>query len=200
MYISSHPPLHYSCLACKGPRGSMCIHVCNICEPYQVYNQFLYFGVLSNVSYNMLCQKGHTNTCLGPGRIFIWLGPTRPTPPSLHGLLVHTCLGTHLCWEPVWRYAVKIIHIQVDITFIIPKLIDGVPSRAKGAWWLKWLGIITLVPNEDEFPSRCGQEDLAVKKAWEGWGPAEWRCDLARGQIHSLSHWWSKLSSLYLKI
>ena len=27
----------------------------------------------------------------------------------------------------------KLQNIQVDMTFIIPKLIDGVPSRAKGA-------------------------------------------------------------------
>ena len=35
-----------------------------------------------------------------------------------------------------------------------------------------------------EFPCRCGQDDRAVKEAWEGWGPAEWRCGLARGTTH----------------
>ena len=45
----------------------------------------------------------------------------------------------------------------------------------------KWSGIVTLVPNDEEFPHRCRQEDHAVKKEWEGRGPGEWRCDLARG-------------------
>jgi hypothetical protein len=27
-----------------------------------------------------------------------------------------------------------------------------------------------LVPNEEEFPRRCGQEDRAMKEAWEGQG------------------------------
>ena len=56
--------------------------------------------------------------------IFIQLGPAPPTPPSLP--------------VPAWKLflignPVKIIKIKVDITFIIPKLIDGVPSHAKGA-------------------------------------------------------------------
>jgi hypothetical protein len=29
-------------------------------------------------------------------------------------------------------------------------------------------GIVTLVPNEQEFSRRCVQEDRAMKKAWEG--------------------------------
>ena len=39
----------------------------------------------------------------------------------------------------------------------------------------------TLVPNGEEFLRMCGQEDRVVKKAWEGRGPTEWRCDLAHG-------------------
>ena len=50
-------------------------------------------------------------------------------------------------------------------------------------------GIVTLVPNEEEFPCRCGQEVQAMKEAWEGWGPTEWRCDLAQGQL--LLHWYN---------
>ena len=43
-------------------------------------------------------------------------------------------------------------------------------------------GYCHMVPNEEEFPcSRCGQEDHAVKEVWRGRGPAECRCDLARG-------------------
>ena len=30
------------------------------------------------------------------------------------------------------------------------------------------MGIVTLVPNEEEFPSMCGQEGLTMKEAWEG--------------------------------
>lgn len=39
-----------------------------------------------------------------------------------------------------------------------------------------------LVPNE-EFPNRCKQEDQEVEEVWEGQGPTERRCDLARGTI-----------------
>ena len=44
--------------------------------------------------------------------------------------------------------------------------------------------IVTLVPHGEEFPRRCGQEDRAVKEVWEGWSPAEHKCDLARGSVH----------------
>ena len=38
--------------------------------------------------------------------------------------------------------------------------------------------IITLVPNREKFPCR---NDWTMKEAWEGRGPAEHKCDLARG-------------------
>ena len=41
-----------------------------------------------------------------------------------------------------------------------------------------------MVPNEENFPRMCGQEDWAVKEAWEGRGPAEHKCDLAQGARH----------------
>ena len=47
------------------------------------------------------------------------------------------------------------------------------------AYWLKWLGVVTLVPNEEKFPCMHGCEDQAVKEGWERQGLAEWRCDLA---------------------
>jgi hypothetical protein len=70
---------------------------------------------------------------MGPGldRIFVQLAPAPPTPSPLLGLLAHTCVGTLPCWEPMWQYPVKIINIQVDITLIIPKLIDRVPWHTK---------------------------------------------------------------------
>jgi hypothetical protein len=33
-------------------------------------------------------------------------------------------------------------------------------------------GIVTLVPNGEEFPRMCWQEDRAMKEAWEGAGPS----------------------------
>ena len=61
---------------------------------------------------------------------------------------------------------VQIINIQVDIVFVIPKLIDGVPSHAKGAEWFKWLGIqwvkwrgtVTLVPNGEDSHASAGKK------------------------------------------
>ena len=67
----------------------------------------------------------------GLGHVFIQLGPAPPMPPSI-ARLARTCVGTPPCWEPIWRYPIKITNIQVDITFVIPKSIDGVPSHAKG--------------------------------------------------------------------
>jgi hypothetical protein len=52
------------------------------------------------------------------------------------------------------------MNILVDITFVIPKLFDGVPSHAKGAW--RYLS--HWFPNEEEFPRKCGQEDQRVKE------------------------------------
>ena len=108
------------------------------------------------------------------------IGP-RPShaSPSLPKLPTPTCVGTLPRWEPMWQYPIKITDIQVDINFIIPKLIDGIPSHVKGAYWLKWPGIVTLLPNTEEFPCKCKQEGRAVKEVWEGWDPTEWRCDLA---------------------
>ena len=62
---------------------------------------FLYFGVSGNFSYNILCQKGITNTCPGLDRIFIRLGPAPPMSPSLLGLPAHVCVGTPSRWEPI---------------------------------------------------------------------------------------------------
>ena len=62
------------------------------------------------------------------------------------------------------------------------------PKEPKYLKWLgegvngfKSLGIVTLAPNGEEFPRRCGQEDRAVNEAWEEQGPTKWRCDLAWG-------------------
>jgi hypothetical protein len=41
----------------------------------------------------------------------------------------------------------------------------------------KWLGIVTLVPNEEEeLPRMCGHEDQIVKEVWEGRDPAKHIC------------------------
>jgi hypothetical protein len=101
----------------------------------------------------------------GLDHIFIRLGPVPPTPPSLPGLHVRTCMGTLPHWEPMWRYSVKITNIQVDIISNVPKLIGEVPSHTKGAWWLMWPCIVTLVPSREKIPYRCGREDQRVKEA-----------------------------------
>ena len=54
-----------------------------------------------------------------------------PKLPSLPNIPTQTCMGPLPCREPMWQYLVKSTHIQVDIAFIIPKLIDGVPSHAR---------------------------------------------------------------------
>ena len=47
---------------------------------------------------------------------------------------------------------------------------------------LKDNSIVTLIPNEEEFPHRCGQEEKwATKEAWEGRDLAEHKCDLTKG-------------------
>ena len=43
-----------------------------------------------------------------------------------------------------------------------------------------WPGIVTLVPNEEEFPLKCGQNNQTMKEVWVGLDQAEWRCDVAR--------------------
>ena len=55
--------------------------------------------------------------------------------------------------------------------FHMPKVLNG----------LKWPGIITLVPNREEFPRMCEQEDQTIKESREGWDPDEHKCDLAWG-------------------
>jgi hypothetical protein len=82
----------------------------------------------------------------GLDHIFISLGPTPPTPPSLSGRVACMWVGTLTRWEPMWQYPVKITIIQVDVTFINPILIDGVRSHAKGVEWHKWLGAYGLGP------------------------------------------------------
>jgi hypothetical protein len=65
--------------------------------------------------------------------VSIWLGPTPPTRPSLPGHPARTCMGTFPLWELIWQYLVKFTNIQVDITFIIPNLINEAHSHGKGA-------------------------------------------------------------------
>ena len=52
---------------------------------------------------------------------------------SYASFIARTNVGTPLRWEPMWQYPVKITNIHVDITFIIPNLIDDTPPHAKGA-------------------------------------------------------------------
>jgi hypothetical protein len=54
-----------------------------------------------------------------------------PHPSNASFFTARTCVRTLPHWEPMWQHLVKITIIQVDITSIIPKLVDGVPSHAK---------------------------------------------------------------------
>jgi hypothetical protein len=63
--------------------------------------------------------------------IMMWLMSTPRARSHLHSVGPHsfslqdlptdTCVGTLRYWEPMWQYLIKIINMQVDITFIIPK-------------------------------------------------------------------------------
>ena len=81
----------------------------------------------------------------------------------------------------MWQYPVKFTYIQVDITFVVLKLIDGVPSHAKGAWRLKWPGIVALIPNGEEVPMQVRAGRPGSEEGVGGAGLGEWRCDLANG-------------------
>ena len=76
---------------------------------------------------------------------------------------------------------VLIIIVMYEYTYFY-FILDIRQSSFKFPMSVKWffdLEIITFVPNEEEFPRKCEQEDRAVKKAWEGRNPTEWGCDLA---------------------
>jgi hypothetical protein len=114
--------------------------------------------------------------CHGLKNMCVCLGPAPHTPPSLPSLYAPICVGTLPCWEPVWLYPVKITNIQVDITFInlwrnsMNQMISMKWCQLEYFWF--WPGIVTLTPDEEEFPCMCGQEDQAMKEAWElGAGP-----------------------------
>ena len=79
--------------------------------------------------WNWIKYRALVYACPVLDHIFIRLGHVPPTARSLPSLLAHTCVGTLPRWELMWQYPVKITNIQVDITSIIPQLIDGVPSH-----------------------------------------------------------------------
>ena len=77
---------------------------------------------------NKSFEVGYTRIIVGPtscpglDHICVQLGPTSPMPPSLPNLPAHTHVGSPPRSEPMWQYPLRITNIQVDITFIIPKL------------------------------------------------------------------------------
>ena len=112
------------------------------------------------------------------------VGHVPSTPPSLLDLLARTYVGTLPRREPMWQYPVKIINIQLDVTFIIPKLIDGGYHMSNE---LNGLSDRTLNVLSDQvlpccFPtgksSHVGVGRLGSEEVWEGQGPVEHRCDL----------------------
>ena len=78
------------------------------------------------------------------------------------------------------------VTIPNHLSYWAPLACEGTPPlnlgimKVMSTWiFVFWPGIVTLVPNGREFPCKCGQEDHAVKEAWEGQGMAGWRCELA---------------------
>ena len=52
----------------------------------------------------------------------------------------------------------------------------------KGSLVAYWVTVYCHIgSNGEELAWRCMLDDRVVKEVWEGWGPTEWRCDVARG-------------------
>ena len=76
------------------------------------------FDLRSNLIPDALRVKRSENMLISPSlfglgldHIFIPLGPTPITPPSLPGLPARTCVGTFPRWESMLKYPVKITNI-----------------------------------------------------------------------------------------
>ena len=133
---------------------------------------------------------------LGPGidHICVWMGPAPLTLPSMHGLLVNTCAWTLPHWEPMWQYPVKIINIQVDIIFIIPKLIDKflhMPKKLNGLrdWVLShWFPTGPTGKSSTHMRARRPGIEGGVGRA----GPAEHKCGKGEAQLNTIvdTHFW----------
>ena len=49
-----------------------------------------------------------------------------------------------------------------------------------------------MVPDEEEFPRKCGQDDWAVKEVWEGRAPSEHKGDfLTFLQVDFVTYFWT---------
>ena len=106
--------------------------------------------------------------------------PDPPTPPSMLGLTTYTCGGTLSRWKPMWQYMVTQAKHASWCRFHYSHMNWWSSFTCQRSFfWLKRPGIVTLVPNREELLRRCGQEDRAMKEAWEGQGPTEHKCDLA---------------------
>jgi hypothetical protein len=80
-----------------------------------------------------------TSMCLGQDHIFIQLGPSHPTPPSLSGHPTRTCVGTPPRWEPMWQYPVIVhdchtTHINCHGMRLAPTWHPHYPSHLKWTW------------------------------------------------------------------
>ena len=62
---------------------------------------------------------------------------------------------------PMWQYPVKTTNIQRDITFIIPKLIEGVHLHAKWAYAPPHL----TLPNNQRLPWKPGIAPSVIAEA-----------------------------------
>ena len=71
-------------------------------EWYTVYDSYCHLLFQVTLCYNFVVRLNFLPSIgYGLDHIFIGLGPAPHTPPSLHGLPAHTCVGTLPRWEPL---------------------------------------------------------------------------------------------------
>ena len=109
----------------------------------------------------------------GSGVALVSTGPR----PSHSSFIVHTsCLP-----QPAWELLVggnqhcntilmEITYFQVDITSILPELINGVPFTFQRS---RMIEVIGWFPTRRSSHAGCGHEDWTMKEEWEGWCPTE---------------------------
>jgi hypothetical protein len=114
----------------------------------------------------------------GLDHIFVRLGPA-PLPNTsftaqsscshLRGKF--SSLGTGVTIPSPYLYIFELISLSLFPSWLIeflhmPNELNGLSDPVLSHW---------LIPTKEEFPRKCGQEDRAEKKKWEGWGLTNWR-------------------------
>jgi hypothetical protein len=141
---------------------------------------------------------------IGLDHIFIWLGPPLPRPstarsscPHLHGN--SSWLGTNiqpklqvfkltsLSLFPSWL--MELLHMPKKLNCLSDWALNGLIDRVLSHWFPTGQSSHTCA-------DRKSREDHALKEAWEGQGPTEWRCHLTwwvvlvSWNVFSVHYWW----------